>query len=112
MLRDLRYAVRQLLESKGWTVVILLSLALGIGANTTLFSAANAFLLATIPVEDPSTLVRLRTVGANDMSRSSSDYGYSEGTVDGESVRATFSYPTYEDLRAANRTLVDTRLTA
>ena len=68
MLSDLRQAVRVLLGSKGWTTVVVVSLALGIGANTTLFSAINTQLLRTIPVSDPDGLVRLRWFGENDMS--------------------------------------------
>ena len=76
MLKDLRHAVRMLLHAKGWTAVVVLSLALGIGANTALFSAVNGLLLTKIPVKDPDTLVRLRWAGRNDMVTSSSDYGF------------------------------------
>src|SRR5262245_46015240 len=63
MLRDLRYAARLLLRSKGWTAMVVLSLALGIGANTALFSAVNGLALRTLPVDDPGSLVRFRHVG-------------------------------------------------
>ena len=76
MLKDLRHAARMLLNAKGWTAVVVLSLALGIGANTALFSAVNGLLLTKIPVKDPDTLVRLRWSGRNDMVTSSSDYGF------------------------------------
>ena len=45
MLRDLRHAVRVLLKAKRWTAVVLVSLTLGIGANTALFSAVNGLLI-------------------------------------------------------------------
>ena len=77
MLKDLRHAARMLLHAKGWTAVVILSLALGIGANTAIFSGVNALLLTEIPVEDPGSLVRLRWGGRNDMVTSSSDYGFS-----------------------------------
>ena len=70
MLRDLRHAVRVLLKAKGWSAVVLVSLALGIGANTALFSAVNGLLIKTIRVTDPDTLVRFAWTGENDMSRS------------------------------------------
>src|SRR6476619_4355548 len=95
MLRDLRHAVRLLLQAKGWTAVVVLSLALGIGANAALFSAANGLLLKTIPVRDPETLVRLRWSGRNQMSTSSSDYGFTAKDASGQNTRTTVSFPMY-----------------
>ena len=63
MLRDLRHGARLLLHDKGWTPVVVLSLALGIGANTALFSAVNGLSADKCPVRDPDTLVRLRWAG-------------------------------------------------
>lgn len=107
MLKDLRHAARLLLGAKGWTTVVVLSLALGIGANTALFSAIDGMLLAKLPVRDPDTLVRLKWSGRNDMVTSSSDYGSSRPTPDGQRVRSTFSYPMFQQLRASNKTMTD-----
>src|SRR5215212_6749953 len=107
MLKDLRHAVRMLLRAKGWTAVVVLSLALGIGANTALFSAVNGLLLTKVNVADPDSLVRLRWAGRNDMVSSSSDYGYIERGPDGQNVRTTFSYPMYRQLVADNKTMSD-----
>ena len=107
MLNDLRHALRLLLQAKGWTTVVLLSLALGIGANVAIFSALNALLLERIPASDPETLVRLRWGGRNDMVTSSSDYGSSRRGPDGLNVRTTFSFPMYQQFVADNRTMSD-----
>ena len=105
MLRDLRHAVRVLLKAKGWSAVVLLSLALGIGANTALFSAVNGLLFKTIPVTDPHALVRLRWAGPNDMLRDVLAYGFTADTAGGERASASFSYPMFERLRDGNDTL-------
>src|SRR5690349_22466453 len=107
MLKDLKHAVRLLLQSKGWTTVVVLSLALGIGANVALFGWVNGLLLQQIPVKDPGTLVRLRSAGPNDMVRSSSDYGFVKKDANGQTVRTTFSYPIYRQFLASNTTMTD-----
>ena len=107
MLRDLRHGVRMLLQAKGWTAVVVISLALGIGANTALFSAINGLLLKKLPVKDPDTLVRLRYAGRNDMVTSSSDYGFTTKDAAGRDMRTTFSYPMFQQFVADNRTMTD-----
>ena len=106
MLQDLRYAIRVLLQGKGWSAMVVLSLALGIGANTALFSATNGLLLRKLSIDDPDSLVRLRHYGRNRMANNISDYGNLHAEP-GEQVGSTFSYPAFEQLRSANRTLVD-----
>src|SRR5689334_10487969 len=99
MLHDLKHAYRMLLHSKGWTIVVLLSLAIGIGFTTALFTAVNGLLLETVAVRDASSLVALKYSGPNDMVRSSSDYGFSL-PENGKNVRSTFSYAIYQQLRS------------
>jgi hypothetical protein len=82
---DLRFAARLLARSPGFTAVAVVSLALGIGANTTIFSLLNAFLLQPLPGRDPA---RLATVYTSDFS----------GPLYGAS-----SYPDYLDFRSGSR---------
>ena len=90
LLQDLRYALRQLRKSPGFTAVAVITLALGIGANTAIFSVVNALLLKLLPVTDAQHLV---IVG--DPTRVSSRFGGSP-RVD------IFSYPLYKELRDRN----------
>jgi predicted permease len=105
-LKDLRHAVRVLLGTKSWTAVVLVSLSLGIGANTALFTAVNGLLLERLPVPAPEALVRIKWTGDNDMVRSSSDYGFNAPDA-GRRVRSTVSFAIYQQFRASNQTLVD-----
>src|SRR5262245_49792909 len=110
MWTDVRLAVRMLVETHGarsWTAIVLVSLSLGIGANTALFGAFNGLLLTKLPVDEPDALVRLRYVGAAQVRTDVVVHGFSGTDGRGRQIEPTFSYPMYLQLRAANQTLWD-----
>ena len=63
LLRDVRYGIRSLIKRPGFTIVALIALALGIGANTAIFSLVDKLLLESLPVERPRELVMLNPEG-------------------------------------------------
>ena len=92
LLQDLRYAVRQLRKSPGFTITAVITLALGIGANTAIFTLVQGILLRSLPVADPSQLYR---IGDTDNCCVNGGFVGENGDFD------IFSYDLYRHLKAS-----------
>ncbi len=88
--QDLKYGIRMLTKSPGFTAIAVLTLALGIGANTAIFSVVNAELLRPLPFRDSSRLVSVGTSNSR-----------------AHNISGAMSYPDFLDLRAQNHVLED-----
>src|SRR5258708_2032723 len=91
MWNDFRFGLRTLRRSPVFTSVAILSLALGIGANTSIFSLLSQVMFRMLPVADPERLVVFHTDGQR------------EGSATSDNGEAVFSYPMYKDLRGRNQ---------
>src|SRR5580700_10884800 len=93
--KDLRFAFRMLFKNRGFSAVAVISLALGFGLNTTIFTVVNAVLLHPLPVRDVSRLVELDTVDTKTK------------VTQSKFEKLGLSFPNFEDYRKQNEVLTD-----
>jgi predicted permease len=98
LVQDLRYTLRQLSQSPGFAITAILTLALGIGANTAVFSALNALLLKMLSVRDPQQLYTVVLLHGG--TQPPNTYGTGNGNT-------SFSFPVFEALRGQSRVFAD-----
>ena len=102
--QDIRFGLRMLAKSPGFTAIVILSLALGIGANTAIFSLIDAVMLKMLPVRQPQQLVLLNWASQSRPGTvpwfAHSLSGNSDQDSSGRFTSTAFSYPIFEDIRA------------
>ncbi len=86
LIKDIRYAIRNLIKRPGFVAIAVITLALGIGANTAIFSLVNTVMLRSLPVDRPNEILSVAVRGKNDS-------------------MSAFSYPNYKDFRDRNDVL-------
>ena len=92
---DVRFGVRMLLKNRGFSAIAVLSLALGFGLNTTIFTVVNAILLNPLPVRDAARLVQLDTVDAKTK------------VTQANFAKMGLSFPNFQDYRRQNEVFTD-----
>ena len=96
LLQDVRFAIRTLRKSWGFTLTAILTLALGIGANTAIFQLVDAVRLRSLPVADPATLAGVRVKSGT------RGFGITVGDYD-----TMLSYPMWEQIRLHQQSFSD-----
>src|SRR4029434_11168516 len=104
---DIRYGIRILLKQKTVTAIALLSLALGIGANTALFSVVDAMLLKMLPVKEPERLVLFRSVAPREFSSGGYNGSSKTDPTTGQRSMTSFPFQSYQRMREQQGPLSD-----
>src|SRR5262245_53890093 len=105
--QDIRYGARMLLKQKGLTSIAVLSLALGIGANTALFSVIDAMLLKKLPVKEADRLALFGARAPRDFSPGSYTGNSNRDQVTGERIMTSFPYQSFQRFREQPGSLTD-----
>jgi len=108
ILHDVRYAFRQMRRAPALASIVVLSLALGIGANTAIFSLVNAMVLRDLPIKDPARMMVLQYLEAKGDTPAALEHshsGRSGGDSEGRTVGLSVSWPMFTYLREHTRTM-------